>query len=282
MMITQDNLIQGTDFEKLKIEIDKGIKLKELIALFDSENFLMTEYKPINNMVHMIIKLNNGKVFQFENCICGYLGEGVRNAISVLELLGIDDNNIRQRFLSNDIVHLMYDDNGNLIKQKYEIEGLFYSKVRESYLAKMTTRKIKLTKDVRIDFKNRSITFINPQNENFIGFLALLKHLDINYIEYYLGTESPLENNLVISDYRKSYHVNLVLYSNDFRVVCLIEKKKEIDVIETIHYVLTNKNLFEFRRFNNIWEILKSSYRYRKYSKAQLNEVQRVLVKWKI
>lgn len=280
-MIEKEVLIKGADFNKIKEELSKGNKLQELISFFDMENFLITEYYPLSEMVHTIIKLDNGSIFQFEDCICGYSGTGTMNTIELLKTLGIEDIEIKKKVFSSDMLHIVCDEDGDFKYPKFEIEPLFYSEIRKSYLKHFLDTKIELSRDVRVDFKNRTITFINPTNENFIGLLSLLSVLQINYLEYYLGKESPLENHFVTSKLNKSYHVNLVLYSGDFRVICLIDKNKEIEFIETIYYILTNKKLFNYKEAfsDNIFSYIKGYLIYRKEIKDKLNEVQRVMIK---
>lgn len=237
---------------KKKVEeyIKQGYDIKNVVCFFDNENFLATEYIPLNNGVHLIIELNKGVELHFDDCSCGYNGTGSRNSEIILKLFNVPEYLIDMLFYKDTVMFHKLD--GKYSLYKFDFSQIYCSSVRAEHF-KFEYQSMIQGKNLLVNYNQREIKLYNPQRNSLVGFLRLINILKIRKIEYYLGKNSPLENNYTISNYEEYdkdidvkgiNSINLVLYSRDYKIICLVDTEEIISFVDLIYYNLTGEYLF--------------------------------------
>lgn len=267
--------------EEMSSEIETKIKeikkengiLKFVTVFFENSNFLITNYKPLTNGVHLILELADQTQLHVERANCGYVGEGPSTTISILKLFGLDERKLRKLIFCNDAVRFEVL-KGQIIQRTVDTTFIFYPPIREAGQNKSLYSKIRKDRNLTVDLENEKVMVYNPQRTCWNGFLNLLNYMEDIKFEYYIGSNSRLEGGLYIGerfqqllyiekgcpDIRGAEHVNLVLSGSNFRVVCLIDRKDEYPVIESVYLSLTGTRLFEHMQYGvthaRVWKIL--------------------------
>ncbi|GAB5616245.1 hypothetical protein JCM31739_10700 [Faecalimonas canis] len=254
-------LIQGTSSDA-QAEIKKIFKdewnLRYVTMFFEKTNFLMTKYMLLSNSVHLILEMKDGTQIQVESANCGYKGEGPRATVSILEKFGLEVSEVADVIYSNDAVKFVVED-GKIIWSTLKTDYLFYPRIRECAEDSSFYNKIPVDRNVRVDLEKRKVLLYNPQRVCWGGFMNMLTQLKNMEMEYYFGANSPLENGLYLGkgfnrellcgvdkpDIEGIEHVNLVFYGEDIRVVCLIDRTYEQEVVESVYLGLTGERLFK-------------------------------------
>lgn len=257
-------LIQGTSSDaekKIKELIKETWHLKYVTVFFEKANFLVTKYIPLSNSVHLILEMEDETEIHIEAANCGYGGTGPNTTLDILELFGLNRREMEEVIYINDAVKFSVKD-GKVIWSTLDTEYLFYPRIREGRDLVAFYNKIPVDKNVRIDLEKKKVWVFNPQRVCWNGFLNLLTYMEELEMEYYFGKESLLENGLYLGEgFNKELmrgtenpdicgveHVNLILYGANFRVVCLIDREYEEEVVEALYLGLTGKRLFKRKK----------------------------------
>lgn len=240
---------------------DDYTALSKVTVFFVNANFLITEYRPLSESVHLILEFEDGKELHVESASCGYGGAGPNATIAILELFGIEKSQTTALIYYNYALRFSVD-KGAVLHYSLRSPELFQPS--DNYETKLKgdgnslQNKITLSRNVLVDFQNWKVTFFNPQRICWKGFLNLSSYLKNKEFEYYIGDNSPLEGRFFIGkgfndglrighnkpDVEGAEHVNLVLHGSNFRLVCLIDRSCEMQVIEAAFLALTGKRLF--------------------------------------
>lgn len=280
-------LIEGSSggmIEKLKVKKKNEWVLKYVTAFFDNANFLITKYKPLTNGVYLILELDDQTEIHLEGANCGYYGEGPRTMLAVLKLFGIEGAVIERLIFGNDAVKFEVEEN-QVQWNTVDTSFLFYPKIRERETDKSQYNKICSDGNVSVDLEQGRVRFYNPQRNCWVGMINLINYMDNIEFEYYIGKNSPLDNGLYLDEETKRRlgirsrnidlvgveHVNLILSGSNFSIACLIDRKDEIYVIESIYFSLTKKRLFDNMSYTysfiDVWK------RFLKALKSQNKEI---------
>ncbi|WP_099203961.1 hypothetical protein [Scatolibacter rhodanostii] len=264
--MSQDSpiLIAGTSrecelaFEKIVPSLSQ---LKKVTVFFENYNFLITNYDVLSNGVHMILEFLDGQQVQIEGTNCGYSGTGPNTTVRVLEMVGLSRSITEPLIFYNDAIRFDVDKNNEILYSTIDTSDLFYPQIRETGKTKDLNR-IRKDSNYDIDLVNKKVTVYNPHRNSWKGFVALTSYMKIYEMEYYIGENSPLEGyykfNLgkegLIYEIRQNYigikHVNLILKGNHFNIVCLINRKEEIEIINTLHLSLTGTALPWIKKYH--------------------------------
>lgn len=237
------------------VEKVKQYSIKDIISVavfFDNPNFISTKYKPINNSVNLIIELQNKTQLHIRNCNCGYRGTGQHNTYKVLKALGFNDS-ILEKYVFEKKGFIIYLEDGNITDIVTENLLIFGSNLTE--IEEVT--RIKLSESVRLDWIKNELLIINPQANNWIGFLRLLKSIDCKAIEYYVGGNSPIGNYMRLESselnrfkyinakmFYKAGQVNIAIYSEKIKVYCFIDRSVIKQVVNSLMLLFKKPAVF--------------------------------------
>ena len=237
------------------VEKVKQYSIKDIISVavfFDNPNFISTKYKPINNSVNLIIELQNKTQLHIRNCNCGYRGTGQHNTYKVLKALGFNDS-ILEKYVFEKKGFKIYLEDGNITDIVTENLLIFGSNLTE--IEEVT--RIKLSESVRLDWIKNELLIINPQANNWIGFLRLLKSIDCKAIEYYVGGNSPIGNYMRLESselnrfkyinakmFYKAGQVNIAIYSEKIKVYCFIDRSVIKQVVNSLMLLFKKPAVF--------------------------------------
>lgn len=235
-------------------------ELRHVSVFFENYNFIIKNYRPMSRGVHLILEFEKKEV-QIESANCGYGGGGPGASVELLAMLGLDKDHVEELFYCNDAIDF---DVKNGAIYNLDTSQLFFSSVRKKGRDKSLKNKIEHNKNVSADLEMMKVTIYNPQRTCWNGFLNLLSYMENIQMEYYIGPNSPLEGGLYIGkgfdrefqwgpdkpDIKGTEHVNLCLVGSNFSVVCLIDRKYEVQVIESTYLSLTGGRLFENGRYH--------------------------------
>lgn len=239
---------------------DKFKPLKKITVFFDGENFLITKYKVENEAVHMVIENWNGQEIHINNLNCGYAGSGPSHTERLLKYLGMNSNQAENIKL-NDGIQIGFTKDGQIDNNDIKTEIFFGDSIRKG------NYKFSIDDNSHIDLNRKKLYILNPQLLNFKGLLSAIDIMVPREIEYYIGTNSPLENSFRFNndfmmfrgdtakyDYEKikgATQVNLIIRGEVFDIVCLIKRTDLMVVLNTIHLYLFNEELFINKPFGN-------------------------------
>lgn len=290
-------MIKGSS-SKAQLEIKKIFKeewkLRYVTVFFEKTNFLMTKYTLLSNSVHLILEMEDETQVQVESANCGYNGEGPRTTVFILKKFGVNLEEIESVIYRNDAVKFAVE-NGKIIWSTLRTDYLFYPRIRECAEDSSFYNKIPVDKNVRIDLEKRKVLLYNPQRVCWGGFMNMLTQLKNTEMEYYFGEKSPLENGLYLGkgfnrellcgvdkpDIEGIEHVNLVFSGENIKVVCLIDRDYEEEVVESVYLALTGKRLFKKSRslvmkkkdiFQMIWKNMFSEKNSEIYGKKKIKQ----------
>lgn len=253
-------LIEGDSrqaLKRLQVMKENSWKLSYAAVFFDNANFLITKYHPLSEGVHLILELEDETKIHIESANCGYPGAGPSNTVKILQLFGIDDEELMRLIFYNDGISFRVW-KGFILYHTIDTSYLFYPPVRYSENEKGLCDKIREDRNVSVKIVDREVQIFNPQRTCWNGFLNLLSYMKQMEMEYYIGDNSPLECGLYLEkefladlhtehdemDITGIEHVNLLLEASNFRVVCFIDRACENEVIEAVYLALTGKRLF--------------------------------------
>ena len=263
-VMTELKLITGSFFfkkEEAKELVQEYASLSKVTVFFDNSNFLLTKYRPLSNGVHLILEFEDKRELHIENSNCGYYGNGPRATVDILGAFGLGKckSEVENLVCKYDALQFSVENN-QVIPGTIYVPLLFYSGIRYNISDKSLRNKIVLDRNVSIDLVKRKVMFYNPQRHSWKGFLNLLGYMDEIEIEYYIGENSPLEGYLYLEkDFRQGFatpdisgvnHVNLIIHGANFDVVCLVDKRCEVQVIDSVYLALTGENLFVSEQYN--------------------------------
>lgn len=266
------------------------LKIKKVTVFFDNANFFLTEYRPLSNGVYLIVEFENGNQLHIEGANCGYYGDGPRASVEILSMFGLDKHKIEMWIYNFDAVQLFVEED-TIVSKKVRIPLLFYPSIRFDEENKSLRNKIRNGKDISVDLVERKIIFYNPQRHCWKGFLNLLSYIECNTMEYYIGDNSPLEgylrlerrmSNLDDPDVKGINHVNLVLKGKDIKIICFIDRRHEIQVIDSVYLALTGETLFPGERYcllskkNRVLELLLKVMKGKKEEVSDRMEIKRI------
>lgn len=281
-------LIAGTSSEAVT-KIEKNLsnygKLKHVTVYFNNYNFVLSKYEMMSTLVHMVLECEEVEL-QIESANCGYVGGGPGASVSILTLFGLDKDETERLIQTNAALEFSVIDKQIVYVCTEEI----FEGNRTVEPKWVTANKFSYDKNISVDLMTRKIRFFNPQRHNISVFFRLLNGMTNKKMEYYIGEESPLEKSLYIDKkIRKSLwtgddsidiegveHVNLIISSDECKVVCLIDRKEEIETINMIYWMVTGNTLLEdlyIPQKLSLKEILKIIYRKIKRGKAEIHDV---------
>lgn len=237
------------------VEKVKQYSIKDIISVavfFDNPNFISTKYKPINNSVNLIIELQNKTQLHIRNCNCGYRGTGQHNTYKVLKALGFNDS-ILEKYVFGKKGFIIYLEDGDITDIVTENLLIFGSNLTE--IEEVT--RIKLSESVRLDWIKNELLIINPQANDWIGFLRLLKSINCKTIEYYVGENSPIGNYMRLESselnrfkyidakmFYKAGQVNIAIYSEKIKVYCFIDRSVIKQVVNSLMLLFKKPAVF--------------------------------------
>lgn len=237
------------------VEKVKQYSIKDIIsvaAFFDNPNFISTKYEPINNSVNLIIELQNKTQLHIRNCNCGYRGTGPHNTYRVLKALGFNDS-ILEKYVFEKRGFIIYLEDGNITDIVTENLLIFGSNLTE----KEGVNRIKLSESVRLDWIKNELLIINPQANDWIGFLRLLKSISCRTIEYYVGENSPIGNYMRLESsglnrfkykdakmFYKASQANIAIYSEKIKVYCFIDRSVIKQVVDSLMLLFKKPAVF--------------------------------------
>lgn len=253
-------LISGSSnivVKEIEARISELANIKYVTVFFENENFLITKYRPLSNGVCLIIELDDRTELHIEGGNCGYGGGGPHATLNILRLFGLQETYLEELIFGNDAVRFSVEDH-QIITSTIDTSYLFYPGIRETDKDKSMRNKIRTDENVDVDLEKAKIMIYNPQRNCWNGMLNLLSYMDDIEFEYYIGSYSPLEGGLYLGknfngalqgrcnrpDMKGVEHVNLVLQGAGFKVICLIDRMDEREVIESVYLSLTGKRLF--------------------------------------
>lgn len=257
-------------------------KVKRFIVFKNNENFLKTEFSPLNNDVYLIVECENGTQLNFKDCNCGYYGTGPRRTVKILTQLGLNKEILEQYIFKYSGAEFYIENNEivNIIIDNIEIFEetsckIFNNKKLNTY----HSDKICKSRNCKVDFKNKEIYFFNPQRNFWVGFIRLISSMNIKAIEYYVGDNSPIGNYMTVDNiflninklYRDvdlvgTKQVSLALYSERYKIYCFIDEKEVKRVIDSVLLMYRKDGIFKEdcrfikKRIKNIFA--KEAYRH--------------------
>ena len=161
-------LIEGDSRQalgKLQAIKENNWKLNHVAVFFDNANFLITKYNPLSEGVHLILELEDEKEIHIESANCGYSGTGPSNTVKILQLFGVDEEELMRLIFYNDAVSFEVLE-GCILYHTIDTSYLFYPSVRYSENEKRLCNKI-------------------LENRNVLGFF---REIPFSVILYFDGT----------------------------------------------------------------------------------------------
>lgn len=260
-----------------KKNYEKFKPLKKLTVFFDSENFLTTPYAVEGSFVHMVIENWKGQEIHINNMNCGYGGTGPSETARLLKHLGMNEENA-EYLKHKDGLQIGFTQDGKIDFNDIKTDVFFGGSVRQEMY------KFDINENCFIHLSEKKIYMLNPHLTNFKGMLNAIDIMKPREIEYYIGSNSPLENSFRFKDDFKIFkgnnakynymkikganQVNLIIRGEIFDVICLVKNSDLMMVINIIYLYLFKENLFINKVFANystvtlikdynIWSILK-------------------------
>ncbi len=232
--------------------------LKHVAVYFENFNFLQSDYKLLSSWVHLILECENAEI-QIENANCGYAGAGPRATEVILTAFGMERDEVDWLVESCSALDFYVVSNKAVYINTHEI---FCADIGIDKLRRFDMNKIYHSPNVQIDLDRKKALFYNPQRHDFVGFLRLLNCMKKRKFEYYIGSNSPLEEGLSVGeefeqnamknsidmDLKGVDHVNLVVSGENFCVACMIDREEELQTIDAIYYALAGEHLFDEMR----------------------------------
>lgn len=275
------NIVKGSEEtirELRRIYSDDFSDIRKITVFKNQINFLFTEYRIDNNNVHMIIEDFSGRIISITGMNCGYFGEGPNATLYLLKKIGIDEKDAEKIILKDSII-LEFKDKQNFdtleISHKYYIntyfKGLMNEERNESF--NLDNMKIYLGEDVKVDIVDRKVYMINPQVENFMSLLILIRLSDPKKIRYYIGEKSNIEPSIrsfdFFQDTKTTKGINMYIEGDKYDIACFVNKKEQFNVISSIYYYIFKESLFKVTRFKDmviyskdfsIWKLIKNIF----------------------
>lgn len=252
-------LIEGSSctvqpkFEQLKSTFGQ---FKKVTVFFENANFLATDFFPMTPNVHMILVDEFENELHIEGCNCGYGGEGPNTSVRLLTSIGI-----RKELVED----LIFYNNALQFQLTNATDGRIYiSNLNKSCYFTTETKSssyINVYDNINIELIKRKIMLFNPQYHSFVGLLKFLNQIEPRSFEYYIGSNSPLENFFRVDEIESNpllppkydltgiNHVNLVVKGKNVTVSCLIDKQCELQIIDSIYLSLEHTSLFSSERY---------------------------------
>lgn len=233
------------------------LDVRYVTVFSDNENFLITKYSPLNQSVNLILELEDSTEIHITASKCGYLGTGPRTTVEVLKFFGINTDPIEKFIFTKPAVKFEVK-NHEVVMSSLDFTYLFCHFDKSQISIPLYKNKINLSQNVSVDFQCRKATFFNPQRHSWNGFVHLLSYVQHAEMEYYIGENSPLDDSFYVgnefmgnfysphntADIKDTNQVCMVLKGDNFRVVCLVDEKYEMQVVDAIHISLKGKPLF--------------------------------------
>lgn len=223
--------------------------IKKFTSFFDSENFLLTEYRVSMQSVHTVVENFRGGTIEFTGLICGYNGAGPRCTIEVLTLLGINREEAEQLIL-NDAVRIEFCYEQETVKYSCNTDVFFNGNVRNKELEGMNIGKYCWSNIVQ-----REVYVINPELHSFNALLDCLHIMKPLLFEYVVGKRNYLIRCTDMPEFMNPYHprqypqgtegVNLIIRGEMFDVKCFIDNHFFRGTLNAIYLYLTKASLFE-------------------------------------
>ena len=228
------------------------------VAVFlDNENFLTTKYCPVDKTINLILELENSDEIHVSSGNCGYLGTGPNTTIEVLNFFNINTTNIENFLFTKSAVKFKVCNN-EVMMDSLDFTYIFHQVERKHQDTPEYRNKITLSRNVSVDFQCRKVTLFNPQRHSWNGFINLLSYLKNPEMEYYIGENSPLDDSFYVGkefmndlsssntpDIRNTNQVCMMLKGSNFKVVCLVDEKYEMQVIDAVHISFKGTPLFQ-------------------------------------
>lgn len=236
--------------------------LKRFTCFFDSANFLVTGYHLLDDNIHAVFENTEGDTLQFTNLLCGYSGHGPSDTVDALVCLGIPEKEA--------VEHCCIPDNRGVqiffaatdTPGRYEIKSATHYYWFEQFENTALKQHIKL-QNVSISIVKRTVTFIRPEEFDFIGLLRCLELCDPFSFEYSLDRHSPIKSMQELIDTGalhyagtlppgRNCNANLLIRGEQFTIYCCISDPALIGVLNALYYTLTGKNLFTYHNYKGL------------------------------
>lgn len=220
--------------------------IKKLTVFFDSENFLFTNYD-VDMETTFVAESWNGNQIHLSGLNCGYGGNGPSRTADVLKLLGFD-NEEAYRLKFNPGLLINFTQDGKPDKNTI-IKSVFFSRQLEH------TCQVRLDKMTYVDMVDKEIFIVNPQLKP-VDLYNIIDKLHPSEMQYYLGNQEsetiyddhiPYEN-IGGSDVREDKYiigVNLILFCQEIKVMCLVDYRTIMSVVDMLYYYIFRTSLFD-------------------------------------
>lgn len=236
--------------------------LKKFTCFFESANFLLTEYRLLEENTHAVFENLEGDTLQFTDMLCGYSGRGTSNTVKALMRLGVSEVEATQYCCEQQRRGLQIYFAPTAVPGKYAIEDITFSCWFEPFENPKLKNRIQL-KDVSISIVKRTIAFIRPEKFGFVGLLRCLELCAPFSFAYSLDKRAPIQTErdlinsgiLHHSDINASgmfAHVNLLIRGERFSIYCCISKSALIGTLNGLYYVLTGENLSTLHSYRGL------------------------------
>lgn len=272
-MKREKKLISGNSSQAItgmEREIIHGVCLKRVAVFFENANFLITKYQPLSNAVCLILEMQDGTEFHIEGGNCGYGGMGPHATLAILEMCGISGAYVDELIFNYQAVQFEVKGKA-ILKNTVDTSYLFYNAIPGYEEDRQFLNKIEKGRSIDVSLEQRKVVIYNPHRTCWNGMLNLLSYMENIEFEYYIGTNSPLEDGIWMDkdlkrkisamgmvDLKGVKHVNLTMAGTNFSIVCWIDREDERAVIEAVYLSLTGKALFESQKTgNSFWKCCK-------------------------
>lgn len=227
-------------------ELNEHRPFRRLVTYFDAENYLLTPYREITEAYAvLVLESYDGEVIAIRRCNCGYSGEGPGKTQKVLEFLGIPKELSEQYKLYSGI-DIEFNEDGTFKKDSVKLDCVFDSRAATPQNGKILIGK----NSIFSNMSTRQIFFLNPQFSNFYYLLNAIARIRPMQMSYYIGTNNRKYVDLYFNRYNNQELESLmfgpyvIISSNEFDIVCLINQDTAMSFINCIHMIITGKPLF--------------------------------------
>lgn len=222
-------------------------QIKKITMFQYGVNFWLTEYLT-DLHTHFVLEKKNGERIDSDGINCGYPGTGPRGTEKIFDVLGISEKYPGLPLCSSGFSLSFADEN---IKLKDNIT-FFYEDNKK--FGKIKKYGFCTNAYSEIHYDSRKIYLIEPQIHNFTGMLNLIQVMKPYHFSFYIGNESPLDNQYRIyrPDFKntrmkfggiKAHGVNMVIKGNVFDICCLIDKDTIIPFSNVIYQYIFHEPL---------------------------------------
>ena len=221
--------------------------LKKITVYFNDENFLFTKYKASPGTT-LIAENWKGDEIHLTGANCGYGGTGPHKTAQILMLAGLDSSTA-ENIVQAPTLEIQFDSQGN-IQTTNTFHNLFFSSQPEY----QNRCAVFLDEYTFLQSEAKKLYFVNPQIHNIQGLFNAIDKFQPYEFQYDLRDNSPLDsgylhqqarNCRVNSEWSYINGANVILKSEHLDIICFLDSRLRISVINVLYYYLFHSVLFD-------------------------------------